>query len=209
MPDTLPINFFNMSVFLGADFIFPAKSDLPASDSICDTPRQSQHRNKPEIRSVIGVGLMEKLKELIGEYDGDNDEHEGTAGLEDAAGEAEEAEADEAEGSEEEAAADDDGEAEEPASPKRASAPKHAKKAVRGRKKVKPESEAGNAEESEQEEMHDDEKDGLAELQAKVEKLEKEVAASKGGKTGLEPAGTASTTDADVKRWREIAGLED
>ena len=67
MPDTLPINFFNMSVFLGADFIFPAKSDLPASDSICDTPRQSQHRNKPEIRSVIGVGLMEKLKELIKE----------------------------------------------------------------------------------------------------------------------------------------------
>ena len=32
---------------------------------------------------------------------------------------------------------------------------------------------------------------------------------SAGGATGLEPAGVAKATDADMKRWRAIAGLED
>ena len=33
--------------------------------------------------------------------------------------------------------------------------------------------------------------------------------AAQGGTTGLEPAGAAGATDADMKRWREIAGLDD
>ena len=33
--------------------------------------------------------------------------------------------------------------------------------------------------------------------------------AVQGGTTGLEPAGAAGATDADMKRWREIAGLDD
>ena len=36
-----------------------------------------------------------------------------------------------------------------------------------------------------------------------------EAAGAQGGTTGLEPAGAASAPDKDVKRWREIAGLED
>lgn len=33
--------------------------------------------------------------------------------------------------------------------------------------------------------------------------------APQGGSTGLEPAGAAKAADKDMKRWREIAGLED
>lgn len=36
-----------------------------------------------------------------------------------------------------------------------------------------------------------------------------EGAAPTGGTTGLEPAGAAGGDDAEVKRWRSIAGLED
>ncbi len=34
------------------------------------------------------------------------------------------------------------------------------------------------------------------------------AAPAQGGSTGLEPTGVAKATDKDMKRWREIAGLE-
>ncbi|NHM14449.1 hypothetical protein [Xiamenia xianingshaonis] len=148
------------------------------------------------------MGLIDKLKALIEECDeegGDDGDAVGDAADAGAGLEPEEKEADEAEGGE-------DAACDEAAAPV-TSARKATRRAAKGGER-EPESEAcGDVEES-QEETDDQDR-----LQEKVKRLEAQVkelqSAKPRGTTGLKPEGAANTADADVKRWREIAGLED
>lgn len=146
------------------------------------------------------MGLMERLKSLIGEFE--DEAGEGDAGMEDVAEDAAGAVADAACGEEE-----PESKPEPKAKPKHAAKPKQ----KAGAKAAKAESEADHVERAcgQEQGEEDDEGAAISELTDKVASIEEALLKVTGGTTGLEPAGAATTDEADIRRWRELAGLED